>query len=669
MNNGIFVQNLLDKPSSDTGLPRGLSTYNSPPVPYHYPGDDYSKFDKNSIIFIIDTRYESNTSITLQLGGGSYNISINWGDGKTFSYVGSSNITYTYANHGIYTITISGRVTTLGFSTPIVNRNKLIKCLNFSNAITSLLWAFSNSSNLGSINFVEAPEQIPSGCTSLASCFGGCRQFNDSKIKNWNTTNVNNMNGIFNGCTTFNQAIDNWNTSNVTDMGFTFLGTRFNQPIGNWDVSKVTTFAAMFNNSPFNQDISSWNTGSGTTMASMFAQTPFNQNIGNWDVSKVTSFNSFLLSSSNTCPFNQDLSSWNINSSSGVSVNMSSMFRGCFQFNNASSSGINNWNTTRATDTNFMFGACFAFNQPLNDWDVSNVTNMSSMFLSATSFNQPLDSWDVSNVTNMSSMFLSATSFNQPLDSWDVSKVTNFRNMFDNARNFNENLSGWQLVASNIDCTSMFTHFGYGPGGALTTDNGFETWNTSGLRNCLSMFESQVKFDANLGSWDVSNVTNMSRMFALCFIFNNINNSNINNWNTSNVINTSLMFVQAYEFNQPIGNWDVSKVQNMLGMFQNAWAFDQDISNWNLAGLNSNTSLDFFMNNKTGANSYSTANYDALLIGWNNNKLATANGVANWRTDLRPNFGGAKYTAGGDAATARADLVTYGWTITDGGTA
>ena len=68
-----------------------------------------------------------------------------------------------------------------------------------------------------------------------------------------------------------------------------------------------------------------------------------------------------------------------------------------------------------------------------------------------------------------------------------------------------------------------------------------------------------------------------------------------------------------------------------------------------------------------GANS--TVNYDALLIGWNNNKLVGANGVANWRTDLRPNFGGAKYTSGGAAATARAALVTYGWTITDGGVA
>lgn len=104
-------------------------------------------------------------------------------------------------------------------------------------------------------------------------------------------------------------------------------------------------------------------------------------------------------------------------------------------------------------------------------------------------------------------------------------------------------------------------------------------------------------------------------------------------------------------------------------MFYGSSPFNQPLSSWNLAGLNINSALDNFMGLKTGSGVYSTANYDALLIGWNNNKLAVSNGVANWRTDLRPNFGGAKYTAGGAAATARAALVTYGWTITDGGTA
>jgi len=77
--------------------------------------------------------------------------------------------------------------------------------------------------------------------------------------------------------------------------------------------------------------------------------------------------------------------------------------------------------------------------------------------------------------------------------------------------------------------------------------------------------------------------------------------------------------------------------------------------------LNASNSLDVFMNQVQLSNS----NYDATLNGWNSNKLASANGVADWRTDLRPHFGTSKYTSSGSAA--RQSLINYGWTITDGG--
>ena len=42
---------------------------------------------------------------------------------------------------------------------------------------------------------------------------------------------------------------NNWNVSNVEDMEFMFNGARsFNQPLNNWDVSKVTDMRYMFYN-------------------------------------------------------------------------------------------------------------------------------------------------------------------------------------------------------------------------------------------------------------------------------------------------------------------------------------------------------------------------------------------------------------------------------------
>jgi surface protein len=117
------------------------------------------------------------------------------------------------------------------------------------------------------------------------------------------------------------------------------------------------------------------------------------------------------------------------------------------------------------------------------------------------------------------------------------------------------------------------------------------------------------------------------------------------------------MFYNCINFNQPLNSWNVSKVTTFQLMFYNADSFNQNLSSWNISGITTNNGLYYFMLNATGL---STANYDALLIGWNANK-------ASYRTDLSPNFGGSKYSSA--AASARAALIAYGWTITDGGLA
>jgi len=58
--------------------------------------------------------------------------------------------------------------------------------------------------------------------------------------------------------------------------------------------------------------------------------------------------------------------------------------------------------------------------------------------------------------------------------------------------------------------------------------------------------------------------------------------------------------------------------------------------------------------------SIATSVYDQLLVNWE---------AQAWSNTQNPNFGSSTYTASSAAATARADLITAGWTITDGGTA
>jgi len=138
---------------------------------------------------------------------------------------------------------------------------------------------------------------------------------------------------------------------------------------------------------------------------------------------------------------------------------------------------------------------------------------------------------------------------------------------------------------------------------------------------------------------------------------NNTFNQPLNSWNmtrASGIIQVGYMFANSV-FNQPLNNWDTSKFNVFLGMFAFGASFDQDISSWDTTGFTSSVAG----NNFFTTSGLSTANYDALLIGW------SAQAV---RPSTNFNFGTAQYTLGGAAESARNTLInTYGWTIADGG--
>ncbi|SEI54786.1 Por secretion system C-terminal sorting domain-containing protein [Dyadobacter sp. SG02] len=294
-------------------------------------------------------------------------------------------------------------------------------------AWNSLELTFENCINLSAITATDSP--VLTNLTTLAGMFAHCTLLSSApNMKNWDVSNVRDMNQMFANC------------------------PLFNEPIGSWNVSKVTNLYGMFSNATsFNQPLNSWDVGMVTDMSFVLRGTPaFNQPLNNWDVSKVTNMVSAFEGAES---FNQPLDNWDVSSV----TNMFSMFFGATAFNQP----LNSWNVGNVTSFGGMFYNASSFNQPLGDWDVSKGTDFNSTFVGATSFNQPLNSWNVGNATATNYMFYGASAFNQPLSDWDVSKVTNMGHMFENATAFNQNLGNWTLNAS-VDISNMLIPSGIG---------------------------------------------------------------------------------------------------------------------------------------------------------------------------------------------------------------
>ena len=112
----------------------------------------------------------------------------------------------------------------------------------------------------------------------------------------------------------------------------------------------------------------------------------------------------------------------------------------------------------------------------------------------------------------------------------------------------------------------------------------FNCIDTSKITDMSYLFNNEIfnKLEFDVSEWDVSNVTNMERMFIGCDKFDN----DLSKWNVSNVTNMEKMFIGCRKFKGVgLSSWDVSNVEDMSGMFKNCINLSEDLSNWNVSNV------------------------------------------------------------------------------------
>ena len=105
-------------------------------------------------------------------------------------------------------------------------------------------------------------------------------------------------------------------------------------------------------------------------------------------------------------------------------------------------------------------------------------------------------------------------------------------------------------------------------------------WNVSNVTNMERMFIGCDKFDNDLSKWDVSNVTNMEKMFIGCRKFKGVG---LSSWDVSNVEDMSGMFKNCINLSEDLSNWNVSNVKYMSSMFYYCLLFDCNLSKWDVS--------------------------------------------------------------------------------------
>ena len=239
------------------------------------------------------------------------------------------NITHIYVMFGgcisLKTINLSGWNLQPGiidyfFASGTPNLRNLIvrdmSSLDSFKRIKNALFGYTNSEDItidvSNLNILENE-------TSLRNIFNQRKITNIIGLEDMDTSNIEDMSGMFNGCSKLKslESIENWDVSNVTNMKEIFRGCEnlTSLDLSKWKVDRVENIESMFLDCLRLEslDLSNWNTENVREMNWLFEDLTLSEikGIENWDVSNATQMQGVFNRCDNLNFIN--LSNWRVN--------------------------------------------------------------------------------------------------------------------------------------------------------------------------------------------------------------------------------------------------------------------------------------------------------------------------------------------------------------------
>ncbi len=425
-------------------------------------------------------------------------------------------------------------------------------------AVTNMQYMFSGCSSLQNINLAG---MNTASVTNMAYMFNGCASLTSIDLSSFNTNRVSNMNSMFNGCGNLVEAYISsaWSTANVSAGNSTNMFKDCINIVGQggaiYDPSLTDKTLAD------DGDDGYMRSGTDTEIE----PTPY------VIYSETDNTLYFLVDNKVRNKGRSFLPPGNTNTVKITAVYTGNQITN-YKTNYYSTPG---WYREYANYiTRVVIDESFSTVKPLMLRNYLSLKNMESII--------GLQYLNTSEATTMAYMFEGCAKLTGTLDlsSFDTGKVENLNFIFDGCSLLQTiNVTGVVTSTAN-SCTSMFRNCT-----ALENIIGLESFDTSNLTSLSGLFANCSSLLAlDLSGFNVSNVSNINGIFSGCTALKSIS---IKDWNIAKLTSLSSLFKGLIALESvDMSGVDISSVTNLETMFSGCTSLvDLDVTGWNTSSV------------------------------------------------------------------------------------